>query len=146
MSIIATDNFCLLQMQPPHLFNVFRANQVTTQIHHIGNRHIRQNVHHPQRVVQRCDVVRVIVGVREERIWELELVREQKAQNWDVLNLANFVCTILRVDLLPIPPKAVQIRVVEEKQWIRGAGALWHEALATWTTLGSLRFDLSKCG
>lgn len=60
---------CLIHFAMPHLFNILRTNQVTTQVHHVGNGDIRQNVYHPQRVVQRGDVG-VIVGVSEEVAWE----------------------------------------------------------------------------
>lgn len=80
-------------------------------------------------MVQRGDVG-VIVGVWEEVAWEQELVSEQIAQDRHILDLANVICAVLWVSLLPVPPETVQVGVVKEEEWIRRAGALFHEVLA----------------
>lgn len=120
---------CLIHFAMPHLFNILRTNQVTTQVHHVGNGDIRQNVYHPQCVVQRGDVG-VIIGVWEEIAWEQEFVPEQIAHDRHILDLANVVGAILRISLLPVPPQTVQVCVVKEEEWIRWAGALFHDVLA----------------
>lgn len=114
------------------VLNVLGADGIASEVHDIANRDIGHDVDHPDGVVE-GRVVAYVTAVLVEEVWEGVVVLQEVAFRGGVLHEANIVGAVLGVGLLPLPPEAVQVGVVEEEEWVTGAGGLFVIAnLVSW--------------
>lgn len=99
--------------------DVFSADKVTAQVHDLGNRRVGHDVGHPQVVVQRSLVAAIAKVVSQSGAGVVHPVSLKVTYQGDVAD--SNLSQARAVNLLPLPPETVQVRVVQEKQGLTRA-------------------------
>lgn len=103
--------------------NILSADRLAAQVHDILDRNVRHNARDPQHVLQRGDVAVVAGVVDQRRRGVVQVLLLQVRVRGDVGPVADIVCPRVRVDLLPVPPEAVQVGVVQEEERLSGGAS-----------------------
>lgn len=103
--------------------NVLCAKELGSQIHHISDSLVGDDLSHPQNVVQGGIVARVTVVVEVGRRRREPAVLLHDESRRDELT-AHISEARGEVRELPVPPKAIQVGMVQEEDRVTGAGVL----------------------
>lgn len=94
--------------------NILSTDNVTTNVHNIGNGNILNHLVHRENVCQRRNVARVAAVVGEVRARSIPIIGSIECFRGRVLT-SHVGKPVGHVGGLPLPPEAVEIGMVKEK-------------------------------
>lgn len=105
---------------------VLGANSVTSDVHDIANSDVPKNIQHPNHMVHGRYVSIISIVVEDSGSGGYPFILQQVVVPWNI-STAHVGETIGQVCLLPLPPKTVDVSVMQVEQRVSRAGALEFE-------------------
>lgn len=110
------------------IVNVLGTDRIPPDVHHIAHGDVAQDIQHPDHMVHGRDISIVPIVVEDSSRGGDPLVLQQVVVPRDVAT-AHVREAVGQVGLLPLPPEAVDVGVMQIEQGVSGAGALELELL-----------------